>query len=58
MIFAAAATTIAAMIPILIFGFGFGKLTGFALTIITGVLIGIIVTRPAYSEIAKYIMAK
>jgi len=57
MIFAAAATTIAAMIPILVFGFGFGKLTGFALTVIAGILIGIIITRPAYSEIVKYIMA-
>lgn len=58
MIFAAASITIVAMVPILIFGFGFGKLTGFALTVIMGILIGVIITRPAYSEVVKYIMSK
>ncbi len=57
-IFAAACTTIATMAPILIFGFGLGKLTGFALTTIAGVLIGVLITRPAFSELAKAVIEK
>jgi preprotein translocase subunit SecD len=57
-IFAAACTTIATMSPILIFGFGLGKLTGFALTTIAGVLIGVLITRPAFSEIVKAVIEK
>lgn len=53
-IFISAATTIFAMIPLLVMGLG--KLTGFALTIIIGVLIGVLVTRPAYGEILKEII--
>ncbi|PIN84653.1 MAG: hypothetical protein COV47_06110 [Candidatus Diapherotrites archaeon CG11_big_fil_rev_8_21_14_0_20_37_9] len=55
-IFAAAATTIVTMLPIILFGFGFGKLVGFALTTILGVLIGVFVTRPAFSIIAEYLL--
>ena len=55
-IFAAAATTIATMSPLIIFGFGMGKLVGFAITTIVGVLIGVLITRPAYSEIVKLIL--
>lgn len=56
-VFASACTSIATMAPILIFGSGLGnKLMGFALTTIVGVLVGVIVTRPAYSEIVKAIM--
>ncbi len=57
-IMAAACTTIATMFPLLLFGFGMGKLVGFALTTIAGVLIGVLITRPAYSEIAKYLLSK
>jgi preprotein translocase subunit SecD len=49
-----AATTIFAMAPLLFMGLG--KLSGFALTTIVGVLIGILVTRPAYGEIIKETM--
>jgi len=52
----AAATTIATMVPIIFFGLGSGKLVGFAITIIIGVLIGVLITRPAFGEIAKYIL--
>ncbi len=55
-IFAAAATTIATMSPLIVFGFGMGKLVGFAITTIVGVLIGVLITRPAYSEIIKQIL--
>ena len=55
-IFAAATTTIVTMAPIIFFGLGLGKLIGFAITTIAGVLIGILITRPAYAEIAKRVM--
>ena len=55
-IFAAAATSIATMAPIIFFGFGLGKLVGFAITTIVGVLVGVFITRPAFSEIAKYLL--
>ncbi|MFH1752426.1 MAG: hypothetical protein ABH821_05835 [archaeon] len=57
-IFAAAATTIATMFPIILFGFGLGKLVGFAITIIVGVLIGVFITRPAFSEMAKFVLRR
>lgn len=56
-IFAAAATTVATMSPIILFSFGLGKLVGFAITTITGVLIGVLISRPAYSEIAKFVLS-
>ena len=53
-IFAAAATTIAAMIPL---GYmGFGALRGFAIVTIMGILIGIFIARPAYGAIIKHII--
>lgn len=55
-VFAAAATVIAAMLPLIIFGSGMSKLVGFAIATILGVLIGVIVTRPAYGEIVRYIL--
>ncbi len=55
-IFAAAATTIAAMSFLLVYFVG--TLKGFAFTTILGVLIGILVTRPAYAEIAKYLLGE
>ena len=57
-VFAAAATTIATMSPIVLFGYGMGKLTGFAITTIAGVLIGVLITRPAYGEMVKVILQK
>ncbi|NJE42996.1 preprotein translocase subunit SecD [Thermococcus sp. GR6] len=55
-IFASAATTIAAMSFLLVYFVG--TLKGFAFTTILGVLIGILITRPAYAEIAKYILGE
>ncbi len=57
-IFAAAATSLATMAPIILFGFGLGKLIGFAITTIVGVLVGVFITRPAFGEIAKYLLSK
>ncbi|MBN1160115.1 MAG: hypothetical protein JXA43_02670 [Candidatus Diapherotrites archaeon] len=56
-IFAASATAIAAMFPIIFFGLGMGRLTGFAIVTIAGVLIGVFIARPAYAEFAKYIIS-
>jgi preprotein translocase subunit SecD len=53
-IMAAAATTIFAMFPLL--KMGFGALTGFALIIIIGVLIGVFIARPAYGRIIGEIL--
>jgi len=47
-------TIIAAMLPL--FWAGAGLLKGFALTTIIGVSVGILVTRPAFSEIVKNIL--
>jgi preprotein translocase subunit SecD len=54
-IVASAATVVATMAPVVFFGFGLGKLVGFAVTTIAGVLVGILITRPAYSEFAKFL---
>jgi len=48
---AAAATTIIAMSPLAILSLG--DLRGFAIITILGVLIGVLVTRPAYGDILK-----
>lgn len=53
-IFAAAATTIIVMIWLV--WMGFGALKGFALTTIVGVLIGVLIARPAYARIIKQVM--
>ncbi|WP_456367184.1 preprotein translocase subunit SecD [Thermococcus sp.] len=55
-IFASASTTIAAMSFLLVYFVG--TLKGFAVTTIIGVLIGIFITRPAYAEIAKYLIGE
>lgn len=57
-VMAAASTVIATMLPIIVFGFGFGKLVGFAVTTITCVLVGVLITRPAYGEVARYLLSK
>ncbi len=48
---AAAATTIIAMAPLTVLSLG--DLTGFAVVTIVGVLIGVLVTRPAYGDILR-----
>ncbi len=53
-IFTAAATTIAAMLPLM--SIGAGMLKGFAFTTIMGVLIGITITRPAYAKVVGEIL--
>jgi preprotein translocase subunit SecD len=55
-ILGAAATTAVAMLPLLYMGFG--ALTGFAVIIILGVILGVAVARPAYGRIIGYILAK
>ena len=53
-IFGSAGTVIAAMLPLMILGFGL--LRGFAITTIMGVLIGVFIARTAYGEIVKKIV--
>lgn len=50
-IFGAAGTTIVAMLPLMVLGFGL--LRGFAITSIIGVLASVLITRPAFGEIVK-----
>ena len=52
-ILAAAATTIFAMLPL--YFMGLGALGGFAMVTIVGVLLGVLVTRPAYGRIIRVI---
>jgi preprotein translocase subunit SecD len=51
---AAAATTIIAMSPLMVLSLG--DLTGFAIVTIVGVLIGVLVTRPAYGDILRHLV--
>ena len=51
---AAAATTIVAMTPLV--ALPLGDLSGFAIITIVGVLIGVLVTRPAYGDILRYLV--
>ncbi|ADJ14316.1 preprotein translocase subunit SecD [Halalkalicoccus jeotgali] len=51
---AAAATTIVAMSPLAFLSLG--DLTGFALFTIVGVLIGVLVTRPAYGDVLRVLL--
>jgi preprotein translocase subunit SecD len=53
-IFAAAATTIIAMSPLVLMGFG--ALKGFAITTIVGVLIGILIVRPVYGKVIHEVL--
>ncbi|SFM42613.1 preprotein translocase subunit SecD [Methanolobus profundi] len=54
-IFAASATTIIAMSPLVVMGFG--ALKGFAITTIVGVLIGILIARPVYGKVIHEVLA-
>ncbi len=53
-IFSAYAATVAAMIPLL--RAGAGLLTGFAITTIVGVSIGVLITRPAFASIIEKLL--
>jgi preprotein translocase subunit SecD len=53
-IFGSAGTLIAAMLPLMILGFGL--LRGFAIVTIIGVLVGVIIARPAYGVIVQRLM--
>jgi preprotein translocase subunit SecD len=53
-IFGAAATTIIAMSPLVILGFG--SLKGFAITTIIGVFIGVVIARPVYGVVIKELL--
>ncbi|MEM4662786.1 MAG: MMPL family transporter [Candidatus Diapherotrites archaeon] len=53
---AAASTTAATMLPIIIFGNVLVKIVGFAVAVLIGVIVGVLITRPAYSEIIKYLV--
>ncbi len=53
---ASASVAIAVMLPMVILGSGIGKLAGFALTTIAGVLLGVLISRPAFQEIIKSIL--
>jgi len=55
-IFAAAATTIAALATL--FFVGYGAMKGFAIVMIIGILAAVLVTRPAYGRIVNAIVAR
>ncbi len=55
-IFAAAATTIVAMIALAIFGFG--PMRGFAIVTLFGVLVSVFVTRPAFARIVGILLER
>jgi len=62
-IFAAAGTLIAAMLPLAYIGFsrgatGIGVLSGFAFTTVIGVLVGIFITRPVYAKFIEMVLDK
>ncbi|MFC6615782.1 preprotein translocase subunit SecD [Halopenitus salinus] len=53
---AAAATTIIAMAPLMVLSLG--DLSGFAIFTILGVLIGVLITRPAYGDILRTLLTE
>ncbi|MDY9927615.1 preprotein translocase subunit SecD [Methanosarcina sp.] len=55
-IFGAAATTIIAMSPLVVMGFG--TLKGFAITTIIGVFIGVVIARPVYGVVIKELLER
>jgi preprotein translocase subunit SecD len=55
-IFGAAATTIIAMSPLVVMGFG--ALKGFAITTIIGVFIGVVIARPVYGVVIKELLER
>ncbi|WP_323735573.1 preprotein translocase subunit SecD [Methanosphaera sp. ISO3-F5] len=62
-VYASAGTLIAAMLPLAYIGFargatGIGMLTGFAVTTVVGVIIGIFVTRPVFADYMETFLVK
>lgn len=55
-VFGTAGTVLAAMLPLMLLGFG--MLRGFAMTTSLGVLIAIFITRPAFTAIVEKVMNK
>lgn len=55
-VFAAAATSLSTMLPVIIFGSAMISLMGFAIATVIGVVAGIFITRPFYAEFAKYML--
>ena len=55
-VFAAAATAMSTMLPVIIFGSAMVSLMGFAIATVIGVAAGIFITRPFYAEFAKYML--
>lgn len=55
-IFGSAATTIAAMVPLM--SIGVGLIRSFAITTIIGILVGILITRPVYAKIVEMAVDK
>jgi len=55
-IMVAACTTFIAMLPLVLMGLS--TLKGFAIITILGVLIGVLITRPAYGKIIMAILSK
>jgi preprotein translocase subunit SecD len=55
-LFGSAATVIASVLPMLFVGIG--AMRGFAVVTILGVLIGIVITRPAFARVAEIILEK
>jgi preprotein translocase subunit SecD len=55
-IFGAAATIIAAMLPLMFIGIGTMK--GFAITTTLGILIGVFITRPAFGRVMESVLEK
>ena len=53
-IFSSAATVIAAMLPLLFIGIGAMK--GFAIVTMMGVLIGVLITRPAFGTVIEKLL--
>lgn len=62
-VYASAGTLIAAMLPLAYIGFsrgttGIGMLTGFAVTTVVGVLVGIFITRPVFADYMETFLIK
>lgn len=55
-VFASAITVVSAMFALLFIGVGLVK--GFAITSIVGVLVGVLITRPAYSQIVEIVLSE
>ena len=45
------------MLPLVLYGSVLTKLRGFAIATIVGVLVGVVITRPFFGEIAKMIVS-